>query len=136
MIALRPTTDDALKGAERLLRSLVADGDLMAENADPVLALLAQARSSWTTRLPFLDQDNRALLALLGELRTSLPEALAADITSRLGSAAPLLDVAEADRLNAALRDLLAQAVRALPVGADRERIRLYLLDRVEREPV
>lgn len=136
MIALRPTTDDALEGAERLLRSLVADSELAAENADPVLALLAQARSSSTTRLPFLDQDNRALLALLGALRTSLPEALAADITSRLVCSAPLLDVAEADRLNAALRDLLAQAVRALPVGADRERIRLYLLDRVEREPV
>lgn len=132
---MRPTAADALEGAERLLRSLVSDGDLASENADPVLALLKQARAGWSTRLPFLDADNRALLGLLDDLRPALANDLAGEVTAGLGRHEPTLDLEEADRLNASLRDLLARAVRALPPGKDRERVRRYLLDRVEREP-
>lgn len=135
MIALRPTAADALEGAERLLRSMVVDGDLAPENAEPVLALLARARGSWSTRLPFLDADNRALLALLQDVAPALPAPLAAEVGARSLPTPPLLDVEAAEALNASLRHLLAQAVRALPDGAERERIRTCLLDRVEREP-
>lgn len=134
---MRPTAADAHDGAERLLRGLVADGQLAPAAADPVLRLLRQARTGWSSRLPFLDDDSRTLLALLADLRRTLPVDLAAAITSHVGVRAitPLLDVEEADRRNAELRDLLARAVRVIPAGADRERIRVYLLDRVEREP-
>lgn len=77
------------------------------------------------------------MLSLLSELRAAVPEDLAATITVQFAQrpTAPLLDVEEADRYNASLRDLLAQAVRVLPSGAERERVRAYLLDRVQREP-
>lgn len=134
---MRPTAADALDGAERLLRGLVTDGELTPAAAAPVVRLVRQARVGWSSRLPFLDNDNRTLLALLSDLAPVLPEDLAAAITSHvvLPPPAPLLDVEEADRRNAALRELLARAVRVLPPGAERERVRRHLLERLEREP-
>ena len=139
---MRPTAVETLEGADRLLRTVLAQDALPAATAASLASvrlMLKQARAGWGTRLPFLTDDTRELLALLAELAPHLPAPLAAEVKDRCAQrpSAPLLDLQVADEQNAALRELLARSVRALEPAAvaQREQVRTYLLRRVDLDP-
>lgn len=74
---MRPTPEDTLAGAERLLRDLLADGDLPAPAAatvEDVARMLKQARRSVAEAPVFLAADNDRLRELLAALVQDLPE--------------------------------------------------------------
>lgn len=139
---MRPTAAETLESADRLLRAILAEAGLSADTAasiTSVLFMLKQVRVGWSTRLPFLADDNQRMLVLLAELAPDLPAPLSAEVMARcvLTSAEPLLALEAADELNASLRELLSQVLRVLPAAelGHRERIRGYLLERLELEP-
>ena len=73
---MRPTPEDILDGADRLLRSVLADGTLPADAAatvTDVVRMLGQARRAVAGRPTFLAEDNDRMRALLAELVHDLP---------------------------------------------------------------
>lgn len=80
---MRPTPEEILAGADRVLRAMNDEHDLPAEAAATladVLRMLGQARRAVAERPAFLDADNERLRALLAELIRDLP---AGDAASR-----------------------------------------------------
>lgn len=128
---MRPTVDEQLDGAMRLLDAVAREETLSASGQDRLRdagRLLRRVRSSWSTTLLFLLGDNAALHQLLGELGADLaPEP------------DPGVDVAQAAAANDRLRQHLSAAIQALPAPPDgqdqRDRIGRYLQRRVDTDP-
>jgi hypothetical protein len=139
---MRPTIDEQLDGAQRLLGVVAGDEQLSPDSREVLgnaARLLRRVHGSWASVLPFLVEDNAELASLLGGL-TGLVPTLAPDVAAALGTAPRHeLDVAAATERNTALRALLARAVRELPRTPDglaaRTRIGHYLRTRVEIDP-
>lgn len=94
---MRPTPEDTLAGAERLLRELLADGELAgtaAATVEDVARMLKQARRSVAEAPAFLAADNDRLRDLLAALVRDLP---ATDTASREQIRAYLLERVAAD---------------------------------------
>ncbi len=137
---MRPTPEDALLGADRLLGAMVAEHDLPADVVASVVdvrRMLKAVRTTWAVRLPFLLADNARLVDLLTELRPTAPVALAADLEAQLTPGPATLDPAEAERRNDDLRALLSRLIRELPADdtVSRRRIGAYLAERTSLAP-
>ena len=129
---MRPTIDEQLDGAQRLLRIVEGDEGLSAGSREVLgnaVRLLRRVRGSWASVPSFLADDNAELTALLAGLGAD------ASVAEPEGD----LDVAAAAERNAALRQLLARVIRELPSTVEgraaRERIGDYLRKRVQIEP-
>jgi hypothetical protein len=130
---MRPTIDEQLDGAQRLLGIVEGDEGLSAASREVLgnaVRLLRRVRGSWASVPSFLADDNAELAALL----TGLGVDAAVD-----DDPGDDLDVAAVAERNAALRQLLARAIRELPRTpeglAARERTGDYLRKRVQIEP-
>jgi hypothetical protein len=118
---MRPTIDEQLAGAARLLRLAEADREIN----DGAAALVRNARrlvdrvaASWSSALPFLEADNTRMAALLD---APMP--------------GPDRDLAAAAARNEELRAALTQRIRTLPFGVERDAIGAYLRERVAADP-
>jgi muconolactone delta-isomerase len=134
---MRPTIDEQLDGAQRLLRIVEGDEGLSAASREVLVnavRLLRRVRGSWASVPSFLVDDNAELAALLRGLDDVVPGLVQVD-----PGLDPDLDVAAAAERNTAQRELLACAIRELPRTAEglaaRERIGDYLRARVQIEP-
>src|SRR4051794_38492762 len=134
---MRPTIDEQLDGAQRLLRIVEGDEGLSAASREVLgnaVRLLHRVRGSWASVPSFLLDDNAELAALLSRLHDVVP-----GLTQVAPDLDPDLDVAAAAEHNTAQRELLARAIRELPRTAEgqaaRERIGDYLRTRVQIEP-
>jgi hypothetical protein len=127
---MRPTIEEQLDGALRLLGRAATDEGISAES-EALLGnarrLIARVRASWATVLPFLLEDNARLAALL-ELPP--PEDPATDLVA---------DLVAAERRNRALRAALTEVITAAPHTAEelanRARIARYLRQRIAADP-
>jgi signal transduction histidine kinase len=118
---LRPTIDEQLGGAARLLRLAESDPEAspgVAELARNARRLVERVASSWSVTLPFLREDNDRIAALLDEPHFTDSS-----------------DLAAAAARNEDLRARLARRIHALPPGPDREAIGAYLRARVAVDP-
>lgn len=73
---MRPTPEDTLTGAERLLRVVLEEGQLPPDASatiSDVVRMVGQARKAVAERPVFLEQDNDRLRELLSELIRDLP---------------------------------------------------------------
>ena len=73
---MRPTPEETLDGADRLLRSVLEENELPAEakaTITDVVRMLGQARRAVADRPAFLEADNDAMRRLLAELIRELP---------------------------------------------------------------
>lgn len=73
---MRPTPEDTLVGADRLLRAVLEENDLPADASatiTDVVRMLGQARKAVAGRPAFLEEDNDRLRELLAELIRELP---------------------------------------------------------------
>jgi hypothetical protein len=125
---MRPTVDEQLAGALRLLTSARADSSLAEETAE-LLAnaqrLVHRVAGSWDTALGFLLEDNAALQRFIDGAGPTEIDAVPT--------------VATAAERNALLRQSLAESIRTLPAD-DNRRARLvdigkYLQQRVDSDP-
>lgn len=141
---MRPTIDDQVEGARRLLTGLV-DGDEVSvatrECLVNVRRLLDQIGRSWASLPGFYDEDSATLAALLDRTRAALPDTAAERIAAALTvPAPPATDVVAASAHNAELRALLSVALHKLPDDstgtAARSEIGDYLRHRVASDPV
>lgn len=124
---MRPTIDEQLAGAQRLLDLVESTGDLPAESAELLRnaqRLIRRVATSWSTTLPFLIEDNARLTALLHQER---------------GGDAAITDPMLAAARNNELRGSLARLIRELPGDAEgharRVEIGQYLSRRVAADP-
>ncbi|KAF0957183.1 hypothetical protein [Rhodococcus sp. T7] len=120
---MRPTIDEQLNGAARLLR--LAEGDPetspgVAELARNARRLIERVEASWARALPFLQTDNRRLAELLGIAEPDPHDSN---------------DVAAAAASNEALRAHLTSRIHELPAGPEREAIGAYLRARLVVDP-
>lgn len=123
---MRPTIDEQLAGADRLLGLVETDEKLPPGSAELVRntrRLISRIAGSWATALPFLVEDNARLAALLdAEPHDPTPT----DLTS-------------AAARNEELRGDLARRIRELPSDAQgreaRAEIGRYLRGRVAADP-
>lgn len=118
---MRPTIDEQLSGAQRLLDLVASSGDLTPGSAELLRnaqRLIERVSTSWSTALPFLVEDNARLAALLG---VDPP------------------DATDPAAHNAELRGALARLVRELPGDAEgrarRAEVGRYLKRRVAADP-
>lgn len=140
---MRPTIDDQVAGARRLLSSLIDADELPAGARETLInarRLLDQVGRSWAALPDFYADDNAALTALLVRLRAVLPDAAAARITETLAAPAPpLTDLNATAEYNAGLRKLLSTALGELSCEPDgdcaRAEIGVYLRHRVDTDP-
>jgi hypothetical protein len=119
---VRPTVDEQLAGAARLLRLAEQDPDCapaVAELVRNARRLVERVGTSWTAALPFLLDDSARTAALLG---TDPPQP-------------PTDDLAGAAAANERLRAALADRIRELPDGPDRAAIGAHLRARVAADP-
>lgn len=137
---MRPTIDEQLDGAQRLLAIVEGDEELSPASREVLgnaARLLKRVRGSWASVLPFLVEDNAQLDSLLGGLAGPGP-ARAPEVETARGATAELDVAAAADR-NTALRAQLARTIRELPPTPDglaaRARIGHYLRTRVANDP-
>ncbi|WP_020500910.1 hypothetical protein [Sciscionella marina] len=127
---MRPTIDEQLDGAIRLLR-LAED---IPETTPAVTELVRNARrlvertaGSWSMALPFLQADNARTAALLGYHDPD---------SGDLEEATPgTADLAAAVAHNEKLRAALTHRIRGLPDGPDRATIGTHLRARVDADP-
>lgn len=115
---MRPTIDEQLAGAARLLRLAETDPDVTPEVVEHVRnsrRLVERVAGSWSAALPFLRDDNARTAALLG-----LPTP-------------PAEDLAVAAVHNEELRDALAARIRQRLEPGDRAAIGAHLRARVAR---
>lgn len=124
---MRPTIDEQLAGAQRLLELVETTGGLPTESAELLRnaqRLIRRVATSWSTTLPFLIEDNARLTALLQQ-----EPAVDAAITD------PMLAAAR----NNELRGSLARLIRELRGDAEgharRVEIGHYLSRRVAADP-
>lgn len=118
---MRPTIDEQLAGAARLLRAAEADAGISSGAAELVRnarRLVDRVAGSWSAALPFLEADNARTAALLGE---PVPE--------------PTGDLTAAAARNEELRAALTRRIRRLPAGPERAAIGAHLRDRVAIDP-
>ncbi|TCK25202.1 hypothetical protein [Pseudonocardia endophytica] len=118
---MRPTIDEQLGGAARLLRLAEDDPEITPEIAELVRnarRLVQRVEGSWSQALPFLVQDNASTAALLGEDEPGEETGLA-------GAAAR----------NEDLRASLTSRIHELPDGPDRAAIGAHLRARVAADP-
>jgi hypothetical protein len=140
---MRPTIDEQLSGAQRLLDLVESSGDLSPGSAELLRnaqRLIRRVAASWSTTLPFLLDDNTHLAALLhqdppGDTERSWPER--ADDTER--SWPERADDTDPAARNDELRGVLARLIRELPADAEgrarRTEIGHYLRRRVAADP-
>lgn len=117
---MRPTIDEQLAGAVRLLRAAEADPGITVEAAEAVRSarrLVDRVGGSWRSAEPFLRDDNARTAALLG---VEEPETAGLD-----GAAAR----------NEELRAELSRRIRELSAGPERAAIGAHLRARVEADP-
>lgn len=117
---MRPTIDEQLAGAARLLRLAEAEAGMtpgIAELVRNARRLVDRVASSWSAALPFLREDNARTAALLG--------------LDEPGSA----DLAEAAARNEQLRGELCDRIHRLPAGDERAAIGAHLRARVDADP-
>ncbi|HVW44332.1 MAG TPA: hypothetical protein VHC18_23585 [Amycolatopsis sp.] len=117
---MRPTIDEQLAGASRLLRLAEADPEIapgVAELVRNARRVVAQVSASWSAALPFLRKDNARIAALLG---VDEPMTTGLDETARR---------------NEELRGELSRRIRALPPGPERAAIGAHLRSRVDADP-
>jgi hypothetical protein len=119
---VRPTIDEQLGGAARLLR-LAEDAagttPAVAELVRNARRLVERVSGSWAAALPFLHTDNARTAALLGH-----PDP---------GATSDDLIVAAAR--NEELRAALSHRIRELPAGPERASIGAHLRARVAADP-
>jgi len=118
---VRPTIDEQLSGAQRLLDLVESSGDLSPGSAELLRnaqRLIKRVTTSWSTTLPFLVEDNARLAVLLHKDPAADPDPAAR---------------------NEELRGALARLIRELPRDADgrarRAEIGHYLRRRVAADP-
>lgn len=117
---MRPTIDEQLAGAARLLRLAEADPGTtpaVAEVIRNARRLVERVGSSWQSSEPFLCEDNVRIAALLG---VEPPGTVGLEPTARR---------------NEELRSELARRIRDLPHGPERAAIGTYLRARVDADP-
>lgn len=140
---MRPTIDDQLDGALRLLDTLATDDELSASSVECVVnvrRLVKNVARSWAALPAFYAQDNDDLIAVLGSASVFLPIAMAEQVCAAvsLGNP-PVTDVRNSAVRNSELRSLLSAVIHALPVGGDgdacRAQIGGYLRRRAEIDP-
>jgi hypothetical protein len=125
---MRPTVDEQLAGALRLLTSARADSSLTEETAE-LLAnaqrLVHRVAGSWDTTLSFLLEDNAALQRFIDGAGPTKIDAVPT--------------VATAAERNALLRQSLAESIRAMAADDGRRAglvdIGKYLQQRADRDP-
>ncbi|MEV6899925.1 hypothetical protein [Amycolatopsis sp. NPDC051372] len=131
---MRPTIEDQLHGAQRLLDDVAGDPELSRdshENLANVRRLLKQIGRSWSELLPFYINDNATMAQLLTRHAHDLGIPAAAEPAG--------YDVAQAAQRNAELRALLSRVITNLPATTDgtaaRREITEYLVRRIEADP-
>ena len=75
---MRPTPEDTLDGADRLLRAVLEDDEVPVDaraTITDVVRMLNQARRAVADRPAFLEADNDAMRRLLADLIRELPPA-------------------------------------------------------------
>jgi hypothetical protein len=75
---MRPTPEDTLDGADRLLRAVLEEEDVPVDakaTITDVVRMLGQARRAVADRPAFLEADNDAMRRLLADLIRELPPA-------------------------------------------------------------
>lgn len=121
---MRPTIDEQLDGASRLLRLAEEDPGISPAAAELVRnarRLIDRVSTSWSAALPFLQDDNATVSALLG--------------SDASGTANGEGDLAAAAARNEELRAALTLRIQELPAGPDRAAIGAYLRARVAADP-
>ncbi len=139
---MRPTIDDQLAGAERLLEGVAADPGLSEASRDLLTnarRLVRRADRASSGTWAFLAEDAGQVQRLLAELGPQVP-ALADEIGAACAEDVPV--VPDLDALagrHEDLRELLARAVRELPPDGDgdaaRARVAARLRERVDTDP-
>lgn len=117
---MRPTIDEQLDGATRLLRLAEAEPEItpaVAELVRNARRLVERVGGSWSSALPFLREDNARMAALLEQ--------------SEPGSA----DLPAAAARNEELRASLTRRIHELPDGPDRAAIGAHLRARIASDP-
>jgi hypothetical protein len=117
---MRPTIDEQLAGAVRLLRLAEADaeaGEGVADLVRNARRLIDRVAGSWQHALPFLTADNAATAALVGR-----PDPGPGDLATTAAH-------------NEELRALLTLRIQQLPDGPERAAIGAHLRDRVALDP-
>lgn len=117
---MRPTIDEQLGGAVRLLRLAEDDPEVtpaVAELVRNARRLVERVEGSWSSALPFLREDNAQMAALLEE--------------SEPGSS----DLQAAAARNEELRASLTRRIHELPDGPERAAIGAHLRARVATDP-
>ena len=140
---MRPTIDDQLDGALRLLDTIVSDDELSEASLECVAnirRLLKHVGRSWAALPGFYAQDNDDLIELLTRAGGLLPDPLGKKIGAASGLGNPAAtDVVGSAVRNTELRHLLSAALQDLPDGSDgaalRSQIGDYLRRRVEIDP-
>ncbi|MFR9805025.1 hypothetical protein ACL02T_22475 [Pseudonocardia sp. RS010] len=118
---MRPTIDEQLRGAARLLRRAEEDPETttgVAELVRNARRLVERVDTSWGPALSFLRDDNARTAALLG---TAVPDDAG--------------DLAGAAATNEHLRAALTERIRTLPAGPERAAIGAHLRARVAADP-
>lgn len=118
---MRPTIDEQLSGAARLLRLAEQDPETpraVAELVRNARRLVDRVGTSWNSALPFLTDDSARTAELLG-----LPEPPAAR------------DLTTAATRNEELRAALSRRLRELPAGPERTAIGAHLHARIAADP-
>lgn len=123
---MRPTIDEQLTGANRLLDLVEQDPALPPGSAELVRnarRLISRVAGSWSRAMPFLVEDNARLASLLG-IESDSPAAT---------------DPTSVAVRNEELRGELSRTIRELPTDPQgqitRAAIGRYLLDRVANDP-
>lgn len=117
---MRPTIDEQLGGAARLLRLAEDEPEItpaVAELVRNARRLVERVEGSWSRALPFLNEDNGRMGALLGR---SEPDSA---------------DLPAAAARNEELRAALTRRIHELPAGPDRAAIGAHLRARVAADP-
>lgn len=118
---MRPTIDEQLGGAARLLRLAEDDPEItpaVAELVRNARRLVQRVEGSWSEALPFLRDDNARTAALLGESPAPGDD-----------------DLTAAAARNEELRASLTRRIQELPDGPDRAAIGAHLRARVAADP-
>ena len=114
---MRPTFEEQLTGASRLLRLAELEPDDAVSLVRDARRLIDHVVGGWLAMLPFLIDDNARTAALVGV---------------DPGSA---MDLDGAARRNEELRGVLAERIRGLPPGPDRTAIAAHLRARIDADP-
>ena len=112
---MRPTVQEQLLGTCRILESVVTPcvADPYARTIlDGLIANLRMLSGALPAVPGFLHNDNRATVALLGQLQAAVPPNLAASIALALARPEPdSIDMTALEQRNGDLRGLLSQAL-------------------------